>query len=189
MLSRTVVDSYRHFDNLCGSHLRIQCELSSWWYQTLVIDLIARLSRDVIDCHVVGYEDIWYSPHLKRTLVRSSRHCATKRRSDQAIYEAQIRNASAYRRKEQQCRNGRATERIRIINQNHVVYSFAFRAVWLTDRVLGWLATERKRQLPRGKRADRTELDFRYPICCSAIGQACSLVCAHRRQLTFSFCY
>ena len=163
MLSRTVVDSYWHFDNLCGSHLRIQCELSSWWYQTLVIDLIARLSRDVIDRHVVGYEDIWYSPHLKRTLVRSSRHCATKRRSDQAIYEAQIRNASAYRRKDQQCRNGRATERIRIINQNHVVYTFAFRAVWLTGRVLGWFSNRTETSVDEGKARGKDWTPFPVP--------------------------
>ena len=85
------------------------------------------------------------------TSVRSSRHCATKRRSDQAIYEAQIRNASAYRRKEQQCRNGRATERMRIINQNHVVYTFAFRAVWLTGRVLGWFSNRTETSVDEGK--------------------------------------
>ena len=37
-----VVDSDWRFDNLCGSHLQSQSELYhvSWWYYTLVIDLI-----------------------------------------------------------------------------------------------------------------------------------------------------
>ena len=49
-LNRTVVDSDWCFDNLCGSHLRGPCELYhvSWWYYTLVIDLIGLLRRDVI---------------------------------------------------------------------------------------------------------------------------------------------
>ena len=34
------------------------------------------------------------------------------------------------------------------------------------------LATERERHLKTGKRAKRTKLDFRCPICRSAIGQA-----------------
>ena len=48
---RTVlVDSDWRFDNLCGSHLQSQSELYhvSWWYYTLVIDLIDQLCRDVI---------------------------------------------------------------------------------------------------------------------------------------------
>ena len=38
------------FDNLCGSHLQSQSKLNhvSWWYYTLVIDLIGQLCRDVI---------------------------------------------------------------------------------------------------------------------------------------------
>ena len=43
VLSRTVVvDSDWRFDNLSGSHLQSQRELYhvSWWYYTLVIDLI-----------------------------------------------------------------------------------------------------------------------------------------------------
>ena len=42
VLNRTLVDSDWHFDNLCGSHLQSQSELYhvSWWYYTLVIDLI-----------------------------------------------------------------------------------------------------------------------------------------------------
>ena len=45
-----VVDSDWRFDNLCSSHLQSQSELYhvSWWYLTLVIDLIGQLSRDVI---------------------------------------------------------------------------------------------------------------------------------------------
>ena len=45
-----VVDSDWCFDNLCGSHLQSQSELYhvSWWYYTLVIDLIGQLCRDVI---------------------------------------------------------------------------------------------------------------------------------------------
>ena len=51
VLNRTaVVDSDWCFDNLCGSHLQSQSELYhvSWWYYTLVIDLIGQLRRDVI---------------------------------------------------------------------------------------------------------------------------------------------
>ena len=54
--------------------------------------------------------------------------------------------------------------------------------------VLTYLATERERNLTTGKRAERTKLDFRCPICRSAIGQASCLICARRRQLTFPFC-
>ena len=49
------------------------------------------------------------------------------------------------------------------------------------------LATERERHLTTGKRAKTTKLDFRCPICRSAIGQASCLICARRRQLTFPF--
>ena len=51
VLNRTVVvDSDWRFDNLCGSHLQSQSELYhvSWWYYTLVIDLIGQIRRDVI---------------------------------------------------------------------------------------------------------------------------------------------
>ena len=51
VLNRTVVaDSDWRFDNLCGSHLQSLSELChvSWWYYTLVIDLIGQLCRDVI---------------------------------------------------------------------------------------------------------------------------------------------
>ena len=51
VLNRTVVvDSDWRFDNLCGSHLQSQSELYhvSWWYYTLLIDLIGQLCRDVI---------------------------------------------------------------------------------------------------------------------------------------------
>ena len=51
VLNRTVVvDSDWRFDNLCGSHLPSQSELYhvSWWYYTLVIDLIGQLLHDVI---------------------------------------------------------------------------------------------------------------------------------------------
>ena len=47
------------------------------------------------------------------------------------------------------------------------------------------LATEGERHLTTGKRAERTKLDFRCPICRSAIGQASCLICARNRQLTF----
>ena len=53
VLNRTVlVNSDWRFDNLCGSHLQSQSELYqvSWWYYTLVIDLIGQLHRDVIGC-------------------------------------------------------------------------------------------------------------------------------------------
>ena len=50
VLLRTVVDSDWCFNSLCSCHLKSQSELYlvSWWYLTLVIDLIGRLSRDVI---------------------------------------------------------------------------------------------------------------------------------------------
>ena len=51
VLNRTVVvDTDWSFDNLWGSHLESQSELYhvSWWYLTLVVDLIGQLSRDVI---------------------------------------------------------------------------------------------------------------------------------------------
>ena len=51
VLNRSVVvDSDWRFDNLCGSHLQSQNELYhvSWWYYTLVIDLIGQIRRDVI---------------------------------------------------------------------------------------------------------------------------------------------
>ena len=38
-----------------------------------------------------------------------------------------------------------------------------------------------------GKRAESTKLDLQCPICRSATGQASSLICARRRQLTFLF--
>ena len=50
-LNRTVVvDSDWCFDNLCGSHLQSQSELYhfSYWYYSLVIDLIGQLCRNVI---------------------------------------------------------------------------------------------------------------------------------------------
>ena len=34
------------------------------------------------------------------------------------------------------------------------------------------LAAERARQLTTGKRVERIDRNFQYPICCSAIGQA-----------------
>ena len=45
-----VVDSDWRFNNLRGSHLHSQSELYhvSWWYYTLVIDLIVQLRHDVI---------------------------------------------------------------------------------------------------------------------------------------------
>ena len=45
-----VVDSDWRFANLCGSHLQSQSELYhvSWWYYTLVIDLIGQIRRDGI---------------------------------------------------------------------------------------------------------------------------------------------
>ena len=51
VLNRTVVvDSDWRFNNLCGSHLQSQSELYhvSWWYHTLVSDLIGQLRRDFI---------------------------------------------------------------------------------------------------------------------------------------------
>ena len=53
VLNRTVVvDSDLRFDNLCCSHLQSQSELYhvSWWYYTLVIDLIGQLCHNVIGC-------------------------------------------------------------------------------------------------------------------------------------------
>ena len=48
-------------------------------------------------------------------------------------------------------------------------------------------ATERGHQLTTGKRAERTERDFRWSICCSAIVQASCLICVRRRQLRLPF--
>ena len=47
-----VVDSDWCFDNLCGSHRLSRSEFYhvTWWYYTLVIDLIGQLRRDVIGC-------------------------------------------------------------------------------------------------------------------------------------------
>ena len=52
VLNRTVVNSFWRFNNLCGSHLQSQLELYrvTWWYLTLVTDLIGKLSHDVISC-------------------------------------------------------------------------------------------------------------------------------------------
>ena len=50
------------------------------------------------------------------------------------------------------------------------------------------LPSERERHLTTGRRAVRTKLDFRCPICRCVIGQASCLICARRRQLTFPFC-
>ena len=50
VLNRTVVvGNVWSFDNLCGGHLQSPSELYhvSWWYYTLVIDLIGQLRRDV----------------------------------------------------------------------------------------------------------------------------------------------
>ena len=44
------------------------------------------------------------------------------------------------------------------------------------------LATERERQLTKGKRTKRTERDLRCPICRLAIGQADFFICAAHRQ-------
>ena len=58
-----IVDSDWRFDNLHGSHVQSQSELYhvSWWYYTLVIDLIGQLCRDIIGRlsarDVIGYED------------------------------------------------------------------------------------------------------------------------------------
>ena len=58
MISTVVVDSDWRFDNLRGSHLQRQSQLYnvSWWYYSLVIDLIRQLRRDVIG-GVIGYEE------------------------------------------------------------------------------------------------------------------------------------
>ena len=68
--------------------------------------------------------------------------------------------------------------------------SFDFPNDRLCQERLGWLilATERERQLTTGTRTERTERDFRCPICRSAIGQASCLVCTCTRQLKFPFC-
>ena len=50
LIRTVVVDMDWRFDNLCGSHLQMKSELYhvSWWYYTLVIDLIGQIGRDVI---------------------------------------------------------------------------------------------------------------------------------------------
>ena len=70
VLNRTVVvDSDWRFDNLCGSHLQSQSELyhGSWWYYTLVIDLIGQLCRDVIGRLSVKPWCYWLSANYERT--------------------------------------------------------------------------------------------------------------------------
>ena len=59
-----VVDSDWRFDNLYDSYLQSQSELYyvSWWYYTLIIDLIGKLRCDVIGFlsvkpWCIGYED------------------------------------------------------------------------------------------------------------------------------------
>ena len=55
VLNRTVVvDSDWCFDNLCGSHLQSQSELYhvSWWYYTLVIELIGQIRHCVFGLSV-----------------------------------------------------------------------------------------------------------------------------------------
>ena len=47
------------------------------------------------------------------------------------------------------------------------------------------LATEQGRHLTTGKRAERTKLDLRRPICRSAIGQASCLICARSSTNVF----
>ena len=63
-----VVDSDWRFDNLCGSHRQSQSELYhiSWWYYTLVIDLILLVHYIVVllvNCQlgsdVTGKEESW----------------------------------------------------------------------------------------------------------------------------------
>ena len=69
-----------------------------------------------------------------------------------------------------------------------VAVSSKFAIETVPDNLLADLATERKRHLTTGKRAERTKFDFTCAICSSAIGQASSLICARSRQLTFPFC-
>ena len=61
VLNSTVVDSFWRFNNLCGRHLQSQLELYhvSWWYLTLVIDLIDKLSHNVISCVSVKLWCYW----------------------------------------------------------------------------------------------------------------------------------
>ena len=51
------------------------------------------------------------------------------------------------------------------------------------------LATGWDLHLTTGKHAERTKYDFWCSVCRSAFGQASSLICACRHQLTFPFCY
>ena len=48
VMNRTVVDSKCSLENSYGSHLHSQSELYpvSWWYSTMVIDLVCQLNRD-----------------------------------------------------------------------------------------------------------------------------------------------
>ena len=81
VLNRTVVDSFWRFNNLCGSHLQSQLELYrvSWWYLTLVIDLIGKLSHDVIVivCQISSVK-LWcyWLWRLEMSLVRCYRLCS-----------------------------------------------------------------------------------------------------------------
>ena len=55
VLNRTIVDSDWCFNNLCRSHLQSRSGLYhvSWWYWTLLIDLIGQLS-----CFVIGRRSV-----------------------------------------------------------------------------------------------------------------------------------
>ena len=71
VLNRTVVDSFWRIISLWGSHRQSQIELYhvSWWSLTLVIDLIAKLSHDVIGCVSVKLRCYW-PWRLEMSLVR-----------------------------------------------------------------------------------------------------------------------
>ena len=63
-----------------------------------------------------------------------------------------------------------------------------FLLVWFakcTPVMLGWFSN--RTHLTTGKNAERTKLDFRCPICHSAIGQPSCLICACRRQISLLF--
>ena len=71
VLNRTVVDSDWCFDNLFGNHLQmspIELYDVSWWFQTLVVDLIGQLSRDVIGRLSVKPRSYWLW-RLEKSLV------------------------------------------------------------------------------------------------------------------------
>ena len=88
------------------------------------------------------------------------------------------------------CRSG-WSKRSGPLNSSPLSWIFTPVSVGSSPRsyLLGWFSNGTGTSFDDGKARGRTKLDFRCPICCSAIGQASCLICERRLQLTFLFCY